>query len=86
MVYSFGIVNCVISRRGVLGGSLGLSVTLRLFYDISIKTWLDGAKAKREVVWSVRALHLHGVAYTDMRDANVLWNGETERAIMIDFE
>jgi len=47
---------------------------------------LDGAKAKREVVRSVRALHVHGVAHTDVRDANVLWNGETERAMMIDFE
>ena len=34
----------------------------------------------------MRALHMHGVAYTDVRDANLLWNGGTERAMVIDFE
>ncbi|KAL2258771.1 hypothetical protein VTK26DRAFT_7794 [Humicola hyalothermophila] len=46
----------------------------------------DEAKVKREVIQSVRALHVHGVAHTDVRDANVLWDEETERAMVIDFE
>jgi RIO-like serine/threonine protein kinase len=46
----------------------------------------EKAKVNREVVQSVRALHAHGVAYTDVRDANVLWDEETERAMVIDFE
>ncbi|KAK3940944.1 hypothetical protein QBC46DRAFT_363713 [Diplogelasinospora grovesii] len=41
---------------------------------------------EREVVRSVRALHIHGVVHTDVRDANVLWNRERGRAMMIDFE
>lgn len=46
----------------------------------------DKAKAERGVVQSVRALHAHGVAHTDVRDANVLWDEQTERAMVIDFE
>lgn len=46
----------------------------------------DEAKVKREVVQSVRALHVHGVAHTDVRDANVLWDEATGRAMVIDFE
>ncbi|AEO59783.1 hypothetical protein MYCTH_2119902 [Thermothelomyces thermophilus ATCC 42464] len=46
----------------------------------------DMAKLEREVMRAVRALHPHGVAHTDMRDANILWNAETERAMVIDFE
>jgi len=34
----------------------------------------------------VRALHVHGVVHTDSRDANVLWDLETERVMIIDFE
>jgi len=36
-------------------------------------------KVRQEVVRSVRALHVQGVAHTDVRRANVLW-------MMIDFE
>lgn len=44
----------------------------------------DQAKVKRDVVTSVRALHGHGVVHTDVRDANVLWDGK--RVMLIDFE
>ncbi|KAK4247704.1 hypothetical protein C7999DRAFT_41034 [Corynascus novoguineensis] len=50
-----------------------------------IEVW-DKAKVKREVIQSVRALHVHGVVHTDVRDANVLWNEEMDRAMVIDFE
>ena len=43
-------------------------------------------ETRREVVRSVRALHVHGVVHTDIRLANVLWNEETGRAMVIDFE
>lgn len=46
----------------------------------------DDAKIQREAIQSVRALHMHGVVHTDVRDANVLWNEETQRAMVIDFE
>jgi predicted Ser/Thr protein kinase len=46
----------------------------------------DRAKVNRGVVGSVRALHVHGVVHTDVRDANVLWDEETERVMVIDFE
>jgi Ser/Thr protein kinase RdoA (MazF antagonist) len=46
----------------------------------------EKAKVNREVVQSVRALHTYGVVHTDVRDANVLWDEETERAMVIDFE
>ncbi|KAH6632803.1 hypothetical protein F5144DRAFT_621488 [Chaetomium tenue] len=41
----------------------------------------DAAKVEREAIQSVRALHMHGVVHTDVRDANVLWNEETQRAM-----
>ena len=43
-------------------------------------------KVQRDVVRSVRALHMHGVAYTDVRAANVLLDKKTGRVIVIDFE
>ncbi|KAL2169473.1 hypothetical protein VTG60DRAFT_6017 [Thermothelomyces hinnuleus] len=46
----------------------------------------DMAKVEREVMRAVRALHPQGVVHTDVRDANILWNAETERAMVIDFE
>ena len=46
----------------------------------------DRAKVKQEVVQSVRALHVHGVAHTDVREANVLLDKETGRVMVIDFE
>ncbi|KAK3943777.1 hypothetical protein QBC46DRAFT_338119 [Diplogelasinospora grovesii] len=48
--------------------------------------WEAKGKVTRLVVRSVRALHIHGVAHTDVRDANALWNRQTERAVVIDFE
>jgi serine/threonine protein kinase len=44
----------------------------------------DRAKVEQEVIDSVRALHRHGVVHTDLRDANVLWDGK--RVMLIDFE
>ena len=46
----------------------------------------DKAKVKRGLVQSVRVLYAHGVAHTDVRDANVLWDEKTKRAMVIDFE
>ena len=46
----------------------------------------DEARVEREVVHSVRALHMHGVAHTDVRRANVLWDEGAGRAMVIDFE
>ncbi|KAL2174850.1 uncharacterized protein P884DRAFT_263092 [Thermothelomyces heterothallicus CBS 202.75] len=46
----------------------------------------DMAKVEREVMQAVRALHPLGVAHTDVRDTNILWNAETEQAMVIDFE
>jgi len=40
----------------------------------------------QQVVRLVQMLHAHGVAHTDVRRANVLWNGETGQAMVIDFE
>ncbi|GAB0139112.1 hypothetical protein EsDP_00007327 [Epichloe bromicola] len=47
---------------------------------------LNRAKIRQEVVRSLRALHLHGVAHTDVRDTNVLWNEQSGRVMVIDFE
>lgn len=44
------------------------------------------AKAKKEALTSLPALHMHGDAHTDVRAANVLWNNETGRVTLIDFE
>ena len=44
----------------------------------------DQPKVKREVVRSVRALHRRGVVHTDVRDANVLWDGEQVMLIEVE--
>ena len=43
-------------------------------------------KVEQEVVEAVQKLHACGVVHTDVRDLNVLWNGETGRVTVIDFE
>ncbi|KAK0655417.1 hypothetical protein B0T16DRAFT_451104 [Cercophora newfieldiana] len=43
-------------------------------------------KVQRDVVLSVRALHMHGVAHTDVRAANVLLDKKTGQVMVIDFE
>lgn len=55
----------------------------RSLYEMEVS---DEAKVKHAVIQSVRALHMHGVAHTDVRGVNVLWDEEAERAMMIDFE
>ena len=44
------------------------------YYEVGVSEEARG-KMEREVVRSVRALHMHGVAHTDVGRANVLWNG-----------
>ncbi|KAK4194131.1 hypothetical protein QBC40DRAFT_291318 [Triangularia verruculosa] len=44
------------------------------------------ANVGQEVARSVRALHQMGVAHTDVRAPNMLWNEENRRVMMIDFE
>jgi serine/threonine protein kinase len=46
----------------------------------------DKANLKQAVIQSMQALHVHGVVHTDVRDANVLWNEETKKVMVIDFE
>ena len=60
-----------------------LSCGGRSLYDVEVS---GEAKVQREVIQSVRALHLHGVIHTDVRDANVLWDEDAQRAMVIDFE
>jgi serine/threonine protein kinase len=45
-----------------------------------------GANLGRELVRSVRALHMMGVVHKDVRKENALWNRETGRVMMVDFE
>ncbi|OTB02364.1 hypothetical protein M426DRAFT_24693 [Hypoxylon sp. CI-4A] len=45
-----------------------------------------GKDPSQEVVRSVQALHDMGVAHTDVRRPNVLWNEENQRVMVIDFE
>lgn len=44
----------------------------------------DREEVKQEVVRSLQALHRRGVVHTDVRHANVLWDGK--RVTLIDFE
>ncbi|OTB08243.1 hypothetical protein M426DRAFT_317363 [Hypoxylon sp. CI-4A] len=45
-----------------------------------------GKDPNREVVRSVQALHDMGIAHADVRRPNMLWNDETRRIMVIDFE
>lgn len=47
---------------------------------------VGGAKVEQEVVRAVQELHAYDVVHTDVRDVNVLSNGETGRVMVIDFE
>jgi RIO-like serine/threonine protein kinase len=40
----------------------------------------------QELVRSVHAIHSMGVVHGDIREPNVLWNSETGRVVVIDFE
>ena len=44
------------------------------------------ALLKKELVRSVRALHAKGVVHRDVRRPNIMWNDETKRPMIIDFE
>ena len=43
-------------------------------------------KWNKEMVQMVRQLHASGVVHTDVRRANVLWNGDEQRLMLIDFD
>ncbi len=45
-----------------------------------------GPEAHRGLIQSVDTLHRRGVVHTDVRRANVVWNEEVKRLMIIDFE
>lgn len=85
----------------LLGAINLLDIGRTYYYDFRVRivhmmflSWagdgLDAARApedvRRGLVRTVRALHASGVAHTDVRAANALWNNETRRVMLIDFE
>ncbi|KAK5651363.1 hypothetical protein OQA88_12596 [Cercophora sp. LCS_1] len=55
-------------------------------YEPRASNGFQKANLGREVARSVGALHRMGVAHTDIRDPNMLWNEENCRVMIIDFE
>ena len=47
---------------------------------------LDEENVTQAAAQSIQALHMRGVLHTDVRRANVLWDEETKRVMVIDFE
>lgn len=76
-----------------LGRTYYYDIDVRLTYMIFL-SWggrnlvrkVKRVKIKESLLRSLEALHACGVAHTDVRVENVLWDEGTERAMLIDFE
>ena len=54
--------------------------------DSKTSTSTDGHILKSDLVCAVNAIHEAGVLHKDIRTPNILWNKETKRVMVIDFE